>query len=117
MIKLIMQTKGKIPQKIIKRGQFSNLYFNERGDFLSVETDSYTKKEYIKEVNPNVYPSKNLLAMLKGGQHGEDTSSINIFRDFLEKCLHLDPNKRLNPLEALTHEFIGIMPSISNPFY
>lgn len=113
MIKLIMQVKGKIPQKIMKRGQFTNLYFNDKGDFLSIETDPYNKKEYIKEINANTYPTKDLLSLLKSAKGQMSTSEENtlmIFRDFLEKCLHLDPNKRFNALEALSHEFIGLMP-------
>jgi serine/threonine-protein kinase PRP4 len=112
-----MQTKGKFPQKIIKRGQYSNLYFNERGDFMYYDVDQYTKKEFIKEINPNIYPNKDLLQLLKSHSLSKSSAlstaeenNLIIFRDFLEKCLHLDANKRLNALEALTHEFIGFMP-------
>jgi len=116
MIKLILQTKGKFSQKILKRGQYSNIYFAESGNFLSLEIDPYTKKEYIKEINVNQFPTKDLLTLLKSSKnnitHSEE-NSLNSFRDFLEKCLHLDPNKRFNALDALTHEFIGIMPTVN----
>jgi serine/threonine-protein kinase PRP4 len=115
MIKLILQTKGKFSQKILRRGQFTNLYFTEEGNFLSLEIDPYTKKEYIKEINLNQLPKRDLMSLLKSSKAKADLSmseekSLNSFRDFLEKCLHLDANKRFNALDALTHEFIGIMP-------
>src|SRR5690606_23361663 len=112
MLKLIMQIRGKIPQKLIKRGQFSTLYFNDQGDFLSHEVDPFTKKDYIKEMNVNNYPTKDLLTLLKNNSNISEETQLNSFKDFLEKCLHLDPNKRINPLEVLTHEFIGIMPTL-----
>jgi serine/threonine-protein kinase PRP4 len=111
MLKLIMQTKGKIPSKLIKRGQYANTYFNEGGDFLSVEVDNYTKEVYVKELNVNNYPTKDLGYLLKNAAGNEDQKAIGHFKDFLEKCLNLDPAKRLTALEALTHEFVGILPT------
>jgi serine/threonine-protein kinase PRP4 len=111
MLKLIMQTRGKIPSKLIKRGQYANSYFNDRGDFLSLELDAYTKEEYVKELNVNNYPIKDLGYLLKNEAGNDDLKLQLQFKDFLEKCLHLDPAKRLTALELLTHEFIGILPT------
>jgi len=116
MIKLILETKGKFSRKILKRAQYSNLYFTESGNFLSLEIDPYTKQEYIKDINISQLPSRDLLSLLKGSKtHLSQSEEKNLlsFRDFLDKCLHLDPNKRLNALDALTHEFIGIMPVVN----
>ncbi len=112
MIKLIIQTKGVISNKLIKRGTFSNLYFTESGDFISHEYDTFTKKDYLKEINVNHHPIKDLGVMLKSGNlaGSEDPKSFNAFKDFLDKCLNLDPKKRITALEGLTHEFIGILP-------
>ena len=110
MIKLMMQLKGPISSKIIKKGQFSGLYFNEQGDFLCQEIDSSSKKEYIKEQKLINFPCKDLLTMLKTYSSNEDPKSLLSFKDFLDKCLHLDPKKRMTALEGLTHEFIGIIP-------
>lgn len=110
MIKLMMQIKGPMPSKVIKKGQFSSQYFNEQGDFLCQEVDSSSKKEYIKEQKSINFPSKDLLNLLKNYSSNEDSKSLVCFKDFLEKCLHLDPKKRITALEGLTHEFIGIIP-------
>lgn len=101
MLKLIQQVKGKIPNKLIKRGQFSNIYFTDSDKFLSLEIDLYDKKEYIKELDIQGTPCKDLSTLIKGSNE-----EIVAFKDFLEKLLYLDPNKRLTALEALCHPFI-----------
>lgn len=112
MIKLIMQVKGKFPQKILKRGQFTSHYFNEKGHFMSHEIDNVSKKEFLKEIDTPQNPTKDLLQMLKASfrSESEDEKNLISFRDFLEKCLHLDPNKRFSAVEALCHPFIEFNP-------
>lgn len=106
MMKLIMQIKGKIPNKLIKKGVYSQLYFTESGDFISREKDS------TKEMNIGQFPNKDLLTLLKSSNPVSSTEekSLLVFRDFLEKLLNLDPNKRLCALDALYHPFLEISP-------
>jgi serine/threonine-protein kinase PRP4 len=111
MMKLIVQTKGEISTRILKKGEYSNNYFTENGNFLSLEIDQYTKKEYVKELK--LTQSRDLLSLLKTGKNTTDDKSLLAFKDFLEKCLHLDPYKRMNALDGLTHEFIGIIPVLN----
>ena len=48
--------------------------------------------------------------MLKSVAHkGEDMKGLQMFTDFLEKCLVIDPKKRMNALEALSHPFLNIL--------
>ena len=49
-----------------------------------------------------------LLAALVGDQSVDDAHmrKVHQFKDFLEKCLNLDPMKRLTINQALTHSFI-----------
>ncbi len=107
-----MQIKGKFPQKILKRGQFTNHYFNEKGLFVSHEVDNVSKKEFLKEIEIPQNPTKDLLQMLKASlrTESEDEKNLISFKDFLEKCLHLDPNKRFSAVEALCHPFIEFNP-------
>lgn len=44
MIKLILQTKGKFNNKILKRGEFVPKYFDSNYNFLSTEIDPVTKE-------------------------------------------------------------------------
>ena len=101
MLKLIMQVKGKIPSKILKRGQYTNLYFNDCDRFLSKEINNFDKKEFIKEIDIPINPPRDFNLLLKGTEE-----NLTSFRDFLDKCLHIDPNKRLSAIEALCHPFI-----------
>lgn len=36
-----------------------------------------------------------------------ETKELNHFIDLLERCLALNPDKRITPLEALKHPFFG----------
>lgn len=43
MLKVILQTKGKFNNKMLKRGEFSAQYFDHQNNFLSTEIDPVTK--------------------------------------------------------------------------
>ena len=48
--------------------------------------------------------------MLKSVAHkGEDMKGLQMFTDFLEKCLVIDPKKRMNAEEAISHPFLNIL--------
>jgi serine/threonine protein kinase len=48
--------------------------------------------------------------MLKEAAHkGEDMKALLAFGDFLDKCLMIDPKKRLSADEALNHPFLNLL--------
>ena len=55
-----------------------------------------------------ITPSRDLLQSLIGGQKLDDAHlrKVQQLKDFLEKCLMLDPAKRITINQALTHPFI-----------
>ena len=110
-----MQIKGKFSSKLIKRGKFSSDYFNDQTEFLSEEVDPVNKKIYVKEVNVSSTPTRDLFSMIKAVNinNSEDNKSLVVFKDFLEKCLILDPNKRFSAHEALCHNFINLAPNLN----
>lgn len=57
---------------------------------------------------PIINPSNELLSALIGEQVLDDTHAqkVHQFKDFLEKCLILDPSKRISINQALTHPFV-----------
>ena len=114
MLKLMMQIKGKPSTKFLKRGKFCSEYFNEQFEFLSEEVDPISKKIYVKEVNISSVPTKDLFTMIKAVNinNNEDVKQLVVFRDFLEKCLVIDPNKRISAHEALGHNFINLEKNI-----
>ncbi|EPR60965.1 putative cell-cycle-associated protein kinase PRP4 [Toxoplasma gondii GAB2-2007-GAL-DOM2] len=114
MLKCIMEVKGKIPTKMIKAGQLSSHHFDENLDFIYRDRDAFFKKE-VTRVLHDLRPTRNLTENLIEKQHWLKGNSpkINFLRrkmrqlgDLLEKCLALDPQKRLTPDEALQHPFL-----------
>ena len=59
-------------------------------------------------VMPSILVTFDLLAALVGEQSLDDAHMCKVhqFKEFLEKCLNLDPLKRLTINQALTHPFI-----------
>ena len=48
--------------------------------------------------------------MLKAAAHkGEDMKGLQHFTDFLDKCLVIDPKKRMTAEEALAHPFLNLL--------
>ena len=52
--------------------------------------------------------SQDMATMLRGTQrlNEKQTKKMNQLRDLLDKCLRLDPSKRIGISEALSHPFI-----------
>lgn len=108
MLKLMMETKGKIPNRLVKKGMFREQHFDSSFNFLFMEVDKVTEKEKIT-VMSNVAQTRDLLSSLRGNQKLTDEKQMKKvvqLKDFLEKCLMLDPAKRLSINQALTHPFI-----------
>lgn len=62
---------------------------------------------FFKPTSISANPTKSIASILqKKKSSGDDTELLNKFADFLEKCLILDPKKRMTPEQALSHPFI-----------
>jgi serine/threonine-protein kinase PRP4 len=44
MLKLMMEAKGKLPNKMIRKGMFKSQHFDENFNFLYVEVDKVTQR-------------------------------------------------------------------------
>jgi serine/threonine-protein kinase PRP4 len=56
-----------------------------------------------------VKPTRDLRTRLlaaSNGMNDTETKALNHFIDLLERCLALNPDKRITPAEALRHPFI-----------
>jgi serine/threonine-protein kinase PRP4 len=53
MLKAVMDLKGKIPNKIIRKGAFKDQHFDANCNFLSREVDRVTEKVRFSEFGGN----------------------------------------------------------------
>lgn len=57
-----------------------------------------------------VKPTRDLRTRLmaaSGGMTESEARDLNLFVDLLERCLALNPDKRITPAEALKHPFFA----------
>ncbi|KAI0738089.1 kinase-like protein [Daedaleopsis nitida] len=109
MLLLMMELKGRFNSKMIKRAKFGDMYFDDLGAFLSVEQDRVTGLDAVRKVHVTK-PSRDLRQRLMPSSSvklkDEESKLLVSFVDLLDKCLALDPSKRITPKEALVHPFI-----------
>ncbi|KAG9016369.1 U4/U6 small nuclear ribonucleoprotein prp4 [Tulasnella sp. 427] len=109
MLLLMMELKGKISAKMIKKAKFGDVHFNEHGAFLGVEPDKLTGTDITRTVfiqNPARDLKARLVPPSVAKSNDEEARTLLSFVDLLDKCLVLDPSKRLTPRDALAHPFI-----------
>lgn len=111
MLMLMMEVKGKIPVRLIKKASIK-LHFDENNNFMSVETDRITGAETIKTTQVNratrdlrsrLMPHSSVQAKMRE----DELKELQAFVDLLDKCLQLDPVRRISPREALLHPFFA----------
>ncbi|XP_070141703.1 serine/threonine-protein kinase PRP4 homolog isoform X1 [Drosophila kikkawai] len=107
MLKFFMDVKGKIPNRIVRKGQFREQHFDQSCNFLYHEIDKLTEREKIV-VMPVVKPSRSLQQELIADQNLPDDQhrKVTQLKDLLENMFALDPAKRISLNQALIHPFI-----------
>lgn len=109
MLRSIMETRGKFTTKMLKKAEFAYMHFDEQANFLSVEQDKLSGRDTVKTI-AFAKPTRDLRTRLLGASKGlpeDEVRDLNLFIDFLEKCLMVNPEKRITPQEALKHPFIN----------
>lgn len=116
-LKSIFELRGKPSLKFLKQGQFTNNYFKDNGNgtfFILEKNDVGINIKEIplpnlseinvqilinkfKEDNPEKYDE-----MIKSNKY----ENILNFFDLLDKCLTVDPLKRISSFEAILHPFL-----------
>ncbi|KAK7040325.1 U4/U6 small nuclear ribonucleoprotein prp4 [Paramarasmius palmivorus] len=109
MLLLMMELKGRFNSKMIKKAKFGDDYFDDMGAFNSVERDRVLGTDVVKKVHISK-PVRDLRSRLMPPasvkMKDEESKLLLAFVDLLDKCLALDPARRITPKEALTHPFI-----------
>jgi len=108
MLKLFMEVKGKVPNKLIKKAQFKTNHFDSDSNFLFTEIDKVTDREKIVKM-ANIHPSRDIQEDLIAGQTlpPDQLKKVKQLADLLEKALMIDSNKRLGIGQGLSHPFIA----------
>ena len=111
MLKLMMAVKGRMSNKQIKSHfrayEMLQLepHFHNDMRYKQLELDPVTKKVIVKYVDIN-NPTKDLLAAMRSSKAGgDDPRLVANLTDLLDKCISLDPTKRMQVNDALKHPF------------
>ncbi|KOC67439.1 Serine/threonine-protein kinase PRP4 like protein, partial [Habropoda laboriosa] len=106
MLKFFMDLKGKMPNKLIRKGTFKDEHFDSNCNFLYHEVDKVTERE--KVVVMSTLPATRDLGGELGGNSlpPEQSRKVGQLKDLLERTLMLDAGKRITVNHALAHPFI-----------
>lgn len=98
MLLLMSELRGRFNTKLVRRARFADTYFDELGAF--VHPDAKT----VHALRTRDLKSR----LMPPGERFSDAEakSLGQFVDLLEKCLMLDPSRRITPREALAHSFL-----------
>ncbi|CAD5225777.1 unnamed protein product [Bursaphelenchus okinawaensis] len=107
MLKYMMDMKGKLPNKVIRKAIFKDQHFDFNCNFIYNEVDKVTQREKVT-VLPVIRPTRDLLTDLIGDQEldRDGFKRVEQFKDFLDSMLNLETSKRITCGEALKHSFI-----------
>lgn len=116
-LKLIMDLKGKVPSKVLKKGAVWKQHFDDNTDFKFEDTDKYTKETVVKTLT-DLSAKRDLKELVlervgpekRQSQLREDQQYVKraqMFADVLDKMLALDPEKRITAEDALHHQFLS----------
>jgi serine/threonine-protein kinase PRP4 len=127
MLFLMMEVKGKISHRMIKKASLGEMHFDESMNFISIEKDKITGQvcrlarlvvsmadpqdtlktlaisKATRDLRSRLLPPSSVQLKMKD----DELKQLNNFIDLLDKCLSLDPVKRLTPREALLHPFLS----------
>ncbi|XP_065064923.1 serine/threonine-protein kinase PRP4 homolog isoform X1 [Rhopilema esculentum] len=106
MLKLMMELKGKMPNKLLRKAKFKEQHFDDTFNFMYGEVDKITQREKITTIS-NIQ-AKDLFEILIGNQRHNDDMKRKVLqlKDLLDKIFMLDPSKRLSLNQCLLHPFI-----------
>ncbi len=105
MLKQQMDLRGGVTQKFLKKGLFAANHFDlASNSFLSVETDPVFKQTSVRDIPIGAFKGRDFGERL-GLSKTTPKRELLLFKDLLERCLAIDPERRISPEEALRHGF------------
>jgi serine/threonine-protein kinase PRP4 len=96
----MQELKGKFPKSMIRHSILPVPHF-ENLDFIQTDIDKISGKPVVKR---RVFqgPETDLRRKLGGG----DELGVDMFCNFIDKCLVLNPERRMTVQEGLLHPFL-----------
>ncbi|KAJ1921408.1 U4/U6 small nuclear ribonucleoprotein prp4 [Mycoemilia scoparia] len=111
MLKLIMEAKGRFPNRMIKRGQFWEQHFEDNGggniSFISQAGEGANPVKINFTDKPIDSIKSRISAATPSSSSREEKQLVSELSDLIEKCLELNPERRLRPKQALLHKFFS----------
>ncbi|KAJ3356971.1 U4/U6 small nuclear ribonucleoprotein prp4 [Entophlyctis luteolus] len=106
MLRFMQEVKGPFPKKMLRKGQFTSLHFDDNLVFQQIDVDKLSGQTTARPLTITK-PLKDLKTrLLTSGSGKEEKELMASFVDFLEKSLVLAPEGRMTVKEALMHPFI-----------
>ncbi|CUV08070.1 unnamed protein product [Cryptosporidium hominis] len=110
MIKLIMEYRGNFPKRLLNQGVFTKSHFSEcLTQFKWINTQGMLQIIKNYTANKNIYNS--LMDSVKSSNIVYSETEQTLIRrlsNLIEKCLIIDPKKRISAKEALEHSFFQL---------
>ncbi|CAK3913663.1 serine threonine- kinase prp4 [Lecanosticta acicola] len=111
MLRVIQECRGKLPNRLIKRAKLADKYFDDSFTFYGLERDKMTGNVVQRPMHfGQGLPGRDLKSRLSGNVNRMEAKVLrehHAFVDLLDKCLQLDPDKRIKPKDALHHHFFA----------
>lgn len=105
MLKQIFELRGCYNQKVLKRAIFIQDHFDLQANlFMSMEIDNITRQPVIRDIPIGSFKGRELDEKLNISKT-ETRKDLLLFKDLLDKCLLIDPERRITPEDALRHAF------------
>lgn len=103
MLKFIIDLKGKLPAKF-KNATCWRKYFNSEGSLYHETVDPVTRQTARKVISS--LRARTTLHQRYCECSGKNEDIGSSLLDFLDRCLTLDPHKRMTPEDALRHPYL-----------
>lgn len=99
MLLLMTELRGRFNTKLVKRARFADTYFDDLGGFAHPDAKTVNAQIKMRDLKSRLMPP---------GERFSDAEAkaLGSFVDLLEKCLMLDPARRITPREVLAHSFL-----------
>lgn len=110
MLQLIQECRGRLPKSLVKKGVLADQHFDiTTGDFLAksqaASIDLVRRIAAPLKQAASVRSRLEEIARADRSMQGKDLEVVRHLIDLIERCLELDPARRISPLEALSHAF------------